>query len=132
MTDQIPVTADTDNGSELGAMVAEVRTLADEARDYARAELAFQKARAGHAGKSLKGIAAFGALALALVFFALMALAVGMVLALTPMIGAWGAAGASFLILLGAAGLCGMIAYVRVKRMLATISDKGSAKVGVA
>ena len=99
------------------SLVDDLRHLAEDGKAYADAELAFQKARAAVAAESAKSIAIFGALAAVLVFFALMALTLGLVLALTPLLGAWGAMGASFGALLLLAGICALIAGARFKRM---------------
>jgi uncharacterized membrane protein YqjE len=99
------------------SLADDLRLLAEDSRAYAEAELAFQKQRAAVAGQGIKAIAIFGALAAALVFFALMALTVGLVLALTPLLGAWGAAGASFAGLLLLAAICALLASARFKRM---------------
>lgn len=99
------------------SLADDLRQLAEDGKAYAEAELAYQKSRAAVAGQGVKVIAIFGALAAALVFFALMALTLGLVLALTPLIGPWGAMGASFGGLLILAGICAMIATSRLKRM---------------
>lgn len=104
------------------SLADDLRLLAEDGKAYAEAELAFQKSRAAVAGQGIRGIAIFGALAAALVFFALMALALGLVLALTPILGAWGAMGASFGGLLILAGICAMVAASRFKRMMRFVS----------
>ena len=69
---------------ELGAVI-------DDARLYAAAEIAFQKTRAGLLGRNL-GVAA-GAIVVALILLhiAIIALAVGLVIALEPLVTIWGA-----------------------------------------
>lgn len=73
------------------ALRDEVSTLVEDARTYAEAELAFQKTRASLAGRH--SARALGLLVLALVLFhiALIALAVGVVIALAPLVSIWGA-----------------------------------------
>lgn len=73
------------------ALRDEVSALVEDARTYAEAELAFQKTRAGLAGRH--GVRAIGLIVLALVLFhiALIALAVGVVIALAPYVTIWGA-----------------------------------------
>jgi hypothetical protein len=97
-----------------------------DARGWAEAELVWQKARALFAGKQIGVIALLGLLALALVFFALMALVLGLVLALTPLLGAWGAMAAATGGLLLAAALAGLLAALRAKRMVRLIADRGA------
>ena len=110
-------------------MAAEVRALAEEARAYALDELAFQKARASHAGKGIKGIAVFGVLALVLVYFALMALVMGLVIALgTTELGPWGAAITGFAALLVLAGVCALIARSNLTRLKTDLSNPDEAQ----
>jgi len=106
------------------SLADDLRQLAEDGKAYAEAELAYQKSRAVVAGQGAKVIAIFGALAAALVFFALMALTLGLVLALTPLIGPWGAMGASFAGLLILAGICAMIASSRLKRMKRLLGEQ--------
>lgn len=73
------------------SLVDDVRSLIDDGRTLIEAELAFQKSRAAYAGNGIKSIALFGALAGVLAVFALFALVVGLLLALTPLVTAWGA-----------------------------------------
>ena len=106
MDDQLsPLLHDNDDASEPSragqlddarerSLAEDLRQLIDDGRALAEAELAYRKSCAALAGKGAKGIAIFGALAAALVFFALMALTVGLVIALTPLLTALGAAGA--------------------------------------
>lgn len=110
------------------SLVEDVRQLANDGRTLLEAELAYQKSRAMVAGNAAKSVAAWGALALALVFFALMALVLGLVLILAQVIGPMWAAVAAFAGLLAAAALCGSIAARRWQRAAALIADDGAAK----
>jgi hypothetical protein len=105
------------------SLVDDVRQLANDGRTLLEAELAYQKSRALVAGQAAKGVAGWGALALAMVFFALMALVLGLVLVLAEAIGALWATLAAFLGLLGIAALCGWIAMRRWQRASAQLSD---------
>ncbi|MEQ1496050.1 MAG: phage holin family protein [Novosphingobium sp.] len=105
------------------SLVADVRQLAEDGRTLLEAELAYQKSRAIVAGQAAKGVAGWGALALILVFFALMALVLGLVLALAPLIGALGATATVVLGVLAAAALCGWIAAKRWERASAQLSE---------
>lgn len=104
-------------------MAADMRALADEGRNYALAEMHFQKARASYASQSIKGIAGFAVLALALVFFALMGLVVGLVIGLAGLFGPWAAAGIAFTGLLLIAALCGLVAHSKVKSMMRALAN---------
>lgn len=116
----IPSTGDAAQRS----LVEDVRTLVQDGRTLIEAELAYQKSRAALAGSGVRGIATWGALALALAFFALMALVFGLVLALSALIGAWLATVAVVLGLTFVAALCGMAASRRWKRTFSLLSDK--------
>jgi 4-amino-4-deoxy-L-arabinose transferase-like glycosyltransferase len=122
---------DSETLSDQGEVLRERPTLEDDlrqmigdARGWAEAELVWQKARALFAGKQIGVIALLGLLALVLVFFSLMALVLGLVLALTPMLGAWGAMAAVTGGLLLAAALAALLAALRARRMLRLIADR--------
>ena len=116
-----------DAGVAGGRSFAEdLRQLADEAKALAEAEFAFQKSRAAYAGSETKGIAGLLVVAAVLVFFAVMALVTGTVIALGPLLGLWGAMAAVTLGLLLLAGLCALGARSKLKRMMAIIGDEKS------
>ena len=97
------------------SLVDDVRQMVDDGRTLLEAELAYQKSRAMVAGQGAKGIAGWGALALALVM--------GLLLALSELVGGWIAMAVVVLGLLLAAGLSAMAAGRRWKRMSAQLSD---------
>lgn len=106
------------------SLVEDLRQLAGDARDLAKAELAYQQSRAKVVGSSAGGIAARGAVALVLVFFALMALVVGAVIALTPALTAWGATAVVVLFLGIAAVVCALSARAGWRRLSALVSGE--------
>lgn len=106
-----------DNG--LAPLFADVRRLAAEARTAAEAEAAYQTSRAKVVAGSVGRIAALGALALALVFFALMALVMGGLLVLAPLVGPLAATGIVTGLLAACAAICALLARYKVKRMMA-------------
>ena len=84
----------------------DINALVDDARTYAEAEVAFQKTRAGLAGKAAARALALLVLAVVLLHIALIALAVGAVIALAPLVTIWGAIAIVVGVLLfGVAGL---------------------------
>ena len=111
-----PLTSNAASAESRPSLIAELRALQAEARGFAETELAWQKARAAHLARKAKGIAAFGALALALVFF-------GLVLGLAGLIGPWGATAVTPLALLLAAALCAGIAASRLRRTMKEIDS---------
>lgn len=102
----------------------DARQLLADARKLAEAELAYQKTRAAYAGKESAKIALLGVVAAVFVFFAVMALVLGAVIALTPWLTAWGATGAVTGSLIFLALVCVGLAKVRLTKMKVTISDK--------
>jgi Flp pilus assembly protein TadB len=102
----------------------DVRDVVGQARDYARTEFAFQKTRAAYAGKSAGWIALWVGAALVFVFFALMALVFGAILALAPLITALGATAAVTGVLLVLAALSGVSALHRWRKVTELFSDE--------
>ncbi|MFA7601544.1 MAG: phage holin family protein [Novosphingobium sp.] len=102
----------------------DLRTLVDRGVALARAEAELQKARASHAAARLKWIALLGGLALALAFFSLVALTVGLVVALTPALGALGATLAVFGGLAIVALLCTAIAVGMWRGLTAALANR--------
>jgi hypothetical protein len=87
-----------DPGGVAGDQPVPVRSLLDDAEDllvdirtWADAELAYQKTRARFVGDSLKRTLAFGLAGAMLALFALGGLTIGLIIALTPLVSAWGA-----------------------------------------
>ena len=77
--------------------------LLDDGKTYIEAEVQFQKTRAAFALDRGRSGAIYGVVALTLVWLALVALVVGLVIALTPEIGPW-AATAVVVVVLAAGG----------------------------
>jgi uncharacterized membrane protein YdjX (TVP38/TMEM64 family) len=120
-TNELAALADEAEGLTLAE---DLRLLADEAKELAQAELAFQKSRAAYAGAQAKAIAGLLVVAAVVVFFAVMALVTGTVIALGPVLGLWGAMAAVTLGLLLFAGICALAAHAKFKRMMTIISDE--------
>lgn len=109
------------------SLVDDVRELVTDGRTLLEAELAYQKSRAALAGRTAKSMAGWIALALSLVFFALMALVMGLLLILAPLIGGIGATLAVVAALLAGAGLSGWIAARRWQAMSRRMAeDRGA------
>ncbi len=105
----LPDNTDDDEFSE--SLTEEIAALIDDGRTYAEAELAFQKRRAGLAGRKVGGALIFAILALILLHLMFIALAVGMVIALEPLVTIWGAIGIVVGVLL--LGVIGLLLLVR-------------------
>ena len=99
------------------SLVADLRNLAEDTRTALEAELAFQQARAGYAAGAAKGIAIYFALAALLALIALCTLAIGLVLALIPLVGAWAATAIVVGALLAVAVVLGLLGRGAVRRL---------------
>jgi hypothetical protein len=106
------------------SLVEDIRRLAGDAQTTARAELAYQQSRAKLIASSVGGIVGRAALALALLFFALMGLVLGAILALTPALTAWGATAVVFAILLICAGALALWARSKWRRLVGLVTGK--------
>ncbi|MEL6529170.1 MAG: phage holin family protein [Pseudomonadota bacterium] len=73
------------------SLVEELAALIDDGKTYAEAELAFQKGRAALAGRSIGIALGYVIVAIILLHIAFLALAVGLVMALEPLVTIWGA-----------------------------------------
>lgn len=102
----------------------DLRGLVDRGLAFLKAEAELQKARGAYAVGKIKWIALLGGLALILAFFALMALTVGLVIALTPLLGAVGATLAVFGGLVIVALLSALIAMGQWKRLTKALSNR--------
>ena len=101
-----------------------------DAKQAASTEAKFQISRASAAGKVVGKIAALAVLALVLLFFVLMAVVVGLLLALAHPLGAWGALGAvvgGLVLAMALSGAAIWLAVRRLKRMLAIGKASGDA-----
>lgn len=118
-----PLVQDTPVDAAERSLVDDVRELVADGRTLLEAELAYQKSRAALAGRTAKSMAGWIALALSLVFFALMALAMGLLLTLAPLIGPLGATLLVVAALLVAAALSGWVAARRWGAMSRRLSE---------
>lgn len=100
---------------EPGSLGENLRALAEDGQVLVEAEIAYRKAQAAYGWSHAKGIAALLTLALAFGFFTLVALVVGLLLALTPWIGAWGALAVVGIGLGVLSGLCFAMAVSRFR-----------------
>jgi ABC-type multidrug transport system fused ATPase/permease subunit len=96
----------------------DLKELTREARAYAEAELAFQKSRVAYAASASRSIAVYAMVALVLVFFAVMALIVGLLIALAPILTPWGSTAVVTLALLALA----VFLLLRIKRRVSVMA----------
>lgn len=117
----------SDDGSDERSLLDDVEALIDDGKTYLEAEFAFQKTRVAVVADRAKSALIFGAVALLLAFLALVGLTMGAIIALTPLLGAWGAAGLVVALLLLAAGLAGWASAKRWKGLVALIAPEREA-----
>lgn len=88
-----PVGPTEEKGDEptFGSLADDVSALIDDGKTYLQAEVAFQKTRASYAGEKTKQGVVFGFVALIFLHLALIALVVGLVIALGPYLTPFGA-----------------------------------------
>lgn len=76
-------------GPPPASLFDDLLALFDDGKTYAQAEIAYQKSRAGFAANRVKFVVAYGAAAFGVFHLALIALTVGVVIALMPLVGPW-------------------------------------------
>lgn len=115
------VRGDESAGSPSGpSLVDDVAALVSDGRNFVQAEVEFQKTRLAFAANRSKSAVLSGLFALAFIHLALIALVVGLVIALTPHVTAWGATAIVVgLLLLGA--------FILVMRMQSSTREIGEA-----
>lgn len=98
-------------------MIAQLRGLYDDGRELVDAEIGFQKARIAAVGRQVRTMALLAVVGLVLISCALIALVIGTMIALIPLLGAWGAMGATVLGALLLAGACFWLAAGRIGKI---------------
>lgn len=101
------------------SLMADIDALIGDTKTYLEAEVTYQKSRAGFTANRLKWTAVYGAAAFGLLHLALIALTVGVVIALVPLVGPWLATGIVVAGLLGGA----TVFVLRLRSKLSDIRD---------
>ena len=102
------------------SLVEDIEDLLADSQTWLAAELAYQKARAAFIGSTLKSGVALAAVAALLALVALIGLAVGLIIALAPLVTAWGATAIVVGVLL-------LVAFLLVRAAAARIAEMGAA-----
>ena len=105
------------------ALIDDVEVLIEDGKTYLEAELNYQKSRALFAGDRAKGAALYGLVAFVFAWMALIGLTIGLIFALTPTLGGWGATGVVVAAWLLAAGLAFRAAAGRWRELVASFED---------
>lgn len=104
----------------------DVRALLESGLALAQAEVGLQQARASYAAGKVRAIAVLGLFVLLLASLAMVALTVGLVVGLMPLIGPFGATFAVFGGLVLAALACALWARSLWTRMMAALSNRSA------
>lgn len=88
---ETPAPAEEGEVSELRSLRDDVEALIEDGKTYLETELVYQKTRAAFVADRAKDAVIYGALAAALGVLALIGLTVGLIIALAPLLTAWGA-----------------------------------------
>ena len=115
--DQEPIESDAVHSDP--SLMDDVVALFEDGKTYAEAEIAYQKSRASFAANRLKGAIALVFAAFGVFHLALIAAAVGLVIALIPVLGPWGATGVVTLALI----IVGVILLRMLKGRIDAIRD---------
>lgn len=86
-----PPEAKDDGERDLRSLRDDVEALIEDGKTYLETELVYQKTRAAFVADRAKGAVIYGAVAIAFGILALIGLTVGLIIALTPLLTAWGA-----------------------------------------
>jgi uncharacterized membrane protein YqjE len=109
-----------DEAAENRSLIDDVEVLIEDGRTYLEAELNFQKTRALFIGDRAKGVALYALLGLMFAWMALIGLTIGLIFALTPSLGGWGATGVVVVVWLVIAGVALRAAAGRWGQLMAS------------
>jgi len=105
------------------SLIEDVEVLIEDGKTYLEAELNYQRTRAMFAGDRLKGVALYGVVGFVFAWMALIGLTIGLIFALTPTLGGWGATGVVVVAWLIVAGLALRAAAARWRQVTASFQD---------
>jgi uncharacterized membrane protein YqjE len=105
------------------SLVEDVVHLVEDGKNYLDAELQYQKSRVGVVGSGARKAAIFASFGFAFALLALLAMTVGLLLALSPLIGQWLAMLVVTLGLLACAGSCAFAARGKWRAAMQHLED---------
>lgn len=109
-----------DEAAENRSLIDDVEVLIEDGKTYLEAELNFQKTRALFAGDRAKGVALYALLGVMFAWMALIGLTIGLIFALTPSLGGWGATAVVVIVWLAIAGVALRAAVGRWRELVAS------------
>jgi uncharacterized membrane protein YqjE len=119
-----PTSAQAEEAAENRSLIDDVEVLIEDGKTYLEAELNYQKSRAVFAGDRAKGVALYALIALIFVWMALIGLTIGLIFALTPAIGPWGATGAVVVVWLIVAAIAARAAAGRWRDLVGSFGGE--------
>lgn len=122
-TAEPPTPADVDGEREPRSLRDDVEALIEDGKTYLETELVYQKTRAAFVADRAKGAVIFGAVAILLGFLALIGLTVGLIIALAPLLTAWGASALVVGMLIAAALIAARTAAARWNKLMQAIES---------
>jgi len=111
--------------AENRSLIDDVEVLIEDGRTYLEAELNYQKTRGLFVADRAGQVAAFGVAGLVFALMALVALTVGLVIALTPPLGVWGATGVVVIVWLLVAVIAFTVAAGRWRQLRQSFGSPG-------
>lgn len=120
-----PDVRDVDDPRPERSLTDDISALIEDGKTYAEAELAYQKTRLSYAADKGKSGLGLGLAALAFIHLSLVALVVGLVIALTPYLTALGATGVVAGVLLIGAAIFGLTARKRFGSISKAFEEDG-------
>jgi len=112
--------------AENRSLIDDVEVLIEDGKTYLEAELNYQKTRALFAGDRAKGVVLYGLIGFVFAWMALIGLTIGLIFALTPTLGGWGATGVVVVAWLLVAGLALRAAAGRWRQLMASFEEPRS------
>jgi len=106
----------TETGEAGPSLTEDLKALLEDGQTLVEAELSYQRQRVAFAWSRAKAIALLLVAAVFLAFFVLVAIVVGLLLALAPLVGAWGALAIVAVALAGLAATCFFSAVSRFRK----------------
>lgn len=123
-----PAPADDAAVAELRSLRDDVEALIEDGKTYLETELVYQKTRAAFVADRAKGAVVYGAIAAALAVLALIGLTVGLIIALAPLLTAWGSSALVVGVLLIGAVIFVRMASKRWSSLMGAIQDEPEQK----
>jgi hypothetical protein len=108
------------------SLIDDVEVLIEDGKTYLEAELNYQKTRAAFVGDRFKRAAVLGLVGFVFAWMALTALTVGLIIALTPPLSAWGATAVVVIVWLLIAVICLSVAAARWREVAKSFDSAGN------